>query len=540
MTDYFTPADGPSHGVPLPVSRQIKRALLFVFSSLFLVAALTHAAPVIKTEGGQLSGAADGSTVKFLGIPYAAPPVGDLRWKAPQAPARWDAVRDATIFGNSCAQTTAVGEFGAPSKSEDCLFLNVFVPNRPANGKKLPVMFWIPGGGLFAGSSNEYNAKGLVEDGNVIVVTMNYRLGVLGFFAHPDIDAGYRPALVNYGLLDQQFALQWVRRNIASFGGDAGNVTIFGESAGAVSVYGHLVSPASAGLFHKAILESGLTFIAKPNLVVPLAEAVVLGQRFAAAMGCKENAATCLRALPVEQIIGQQMPFLTGLVTGGAVVPEALEAALRAGRFNRVPIINGTNHDEWRWPVARTELRSGKPMQAEQYRPALIDFFGTTAARVEAQYPLANFKSPSDALAASQTDAYFACSALKSNESIARYAPVYGYEFNYADAPMYMPKASFPYGAAHTIELQFIFPQFHGGSGIMHELSAPEKSLGLTMRRYWTNFARSGNPNRTGLPAWPKFSRASDLVMSMNLPKPAPIGTFRSDHQCEFWNRALQ
>jgi para-nitrobenzyl esterase len=540
MSNCTTPRPELSQPESPALSRQIKRALLLVFSSLFFVTALAHADTVIKTEAGQLNGSIDGDTIKFLGIPYAAPPVGSLRWKAPRTPARWQGVRDATIFGDRCAQTTVVGEFGAPSKSEDCLFLNVFVPNRPAIGKKLPVMFWIPGGGLFAGSSNEYNAKGLVEDGNVIVVTMNYRLGVLGFFAHPDIDADGTHALVNYGLLDQQFALQWVRRNIASFGGDAGNVTIFGESAGAVSVYGHLASPASAGLFHKAILESGLTFIAKPNLVVPLAEAVGLGQRFAAAMGCKENAATCLRALPVEQIIGQQMPFLAGLVTGGIVVPEALETALRAGRFNRVPVINGTNHDEWRWPVARTELRSGKPMQAEQYRPALIDFFGTPAAQVGVQYPLAKFRSPSEALAASQTDAYFACSALKSNESIARYAPVYGYEFNYADAPMYMPKASFPYGAAHTVELQFIFPQFHGGSGTLHELSVPEKALGLTMRRYWTNFAKSGNPNRTGLPAWPKFSRASDLVMSMNLPKPAPMDTFRSDHQCDFWNSALQ
>ena len=540
MTNCITSTPRLSSPESAPFSRQIKRALLLVFSSLFFVAAPASADPVIKTDGGQLRGAMDGGAVKYLGIPYAAPPIGNLRWKAPQPPARWEAVRDATVFGNRCAQTTAVGEFGAPSTSEDCLFLNVFVPNRPTNGKKLAVMFWIPGGGLFAGGSNEYNAKGLVEDGNVIVVTMNYRLGLLGFFAHPEIDEGDRHALVNYGLLDQQFALRWVRSNIASFGGDPDNVTVFGESAGAVSIYGHLVSPASAGLFHKAILESGLTFIAKPNLVVPLSDAVVLGQRFAAAMGCKNNAADCLRSLPVQRIIDQQMPFLAGLVTGGAVVPESLETALRAGRFNRVPIINGTNHDEWRWPVARTELRSGKPLQADQYRPALIDFFGPTGTKVEAEYPLAKFKSPSEALAASQTDAYFACAALKSNESIARYRPVYGYEFNYADAPMYMPKASFPYGAAHTVELQFIFPQFHGGSGTMHELSASEKELATTMRRYWTNFAKNGNPNSAGLPAWPKFTRESDLVMSMNLPQPSSITTFRSDHHCGFWNRTLQ
>lgn len=539
MTNYFNLTHGLSYLVSATVSQQIKRALFFVVSSLFFMVTTSHADTVVKTEGGQLRGAIDGSLVKYLGVPYAAPPVGNLRWKAPQAPARWQAVRDASVFGNRCAQTTVVGEFGAPSASEDCLYLNVFVPIRPRSGKKLAVMFWIPGGGLFAGGSNEYNARGLVDDGNVIVVTMNYRIGLLGFFAHPEIDANDKHALVNYGLLDQQFALQWIRRNIASFGGDSGNVTIFGESAGAVSEYGHLVSPASAGLFHKAILQSGLTFIAKPNLVVPLSDAVVLGERFASAMGCKDNAATCLRSLPVERIIGQQMPFLTGLVTGGAVVPEPLETALRAGRFNHVPVINGTNHDEWRWPVARTELRTGRPLQPDQYRPALLDFFGTIGSKVEAQYPLTKFKSPSEALAASQTDAYFACSALKSNESIARYMPVYGYEFNYADAPMYMPKASFPYGAAHTVELQFIFPQFRGGSGTAHELSTSEKELGTTMRRYWTNFANSGNPNSAGLPAWPKFTRETSLVMSMNLPKSASIDNFRSDHQCDFWDRTL-
>ena len=197
----------------------------------------------VRTEAGSLRGAVADGMVQYLGIPYAAPPVGELRWEAPQSPGRWDSIRDATKFASNCAQTVAVGEFSAPSDTR-CLYLNVFVPSAPAaggkeNNSKLPVMFWIPGGGLFAGGGSHYDPKSLVANGHVIVVTMNSRVGLPGFFAHPGLGSGGdKPAgaAVNFGFLDQQFALRWVRRNIAAFGGDPGNVTLFGESAGAVSI----------------------------------------------------------------------------------------------------------------------------------------------------------------------------------------------------------------------------------------------------------------------------------------------------------------
>jgi para-nitrobenzyl esterase len=513
---------------------------LAIVALLMVIGVHAIAAEVVRTEGGALRGVAGDGIEKYLGIPYAAPPTGDLRWKPPQAPARWQGTRDAGAFGGTCPQTTAVGEFGAPSTTEDCLYLNVFAPtSRASSGKKLPVMFWIPGGGLFAGGSNDYDTSALVKTGNLVVVTMNYRVGVLGFFSHPDIDAeGHESA--DYGLLDQQMALKWVRRNISSFGGDAGNVTIFGESAGALSVYGHMASPGSKGLFHKGILHSGLTGIAKPNLVLPLADATALGKKFAVAMGCATDTAACLRRLPVQKIIDQQMPFLSGLIVGGQTVPEPLEQAFRSGRFNKVPLINGTNHDEWRWPAARVELRSGKPLAPGQYLAALTDFFGDAGAKVESEYPLSRFGSPSEALAAAETDAYFSCTAVRNDATLSKSAPVYGYEFNYSHAPMYMPSASFPYGAAHTVELQFIFPLFHGGSGTVHTLNSAESELASTMVRYWSNFARTGDPNALSLPTWPRFNPDTRLLMSLDLPRPTALASFRADHRCDFWTSVLK
>ncbi len=383
-------------------------------------------------------------------------------------------------------------------------------------------------------------------DGGVVLVSINYRIGLLGFFAQPEINAEGH-AFGNYGLLDQQFALQWVHKNIAAFGGDPDNITIFGESAGAISVYGHLAAPGSSGLFHKAILESGFTDYAKSiranprSVITPLADAEQLADKFAVAAGCNKDVPTCLRQLPVQKIIDQQMPFISGLIDGAPPVPEPLDSVIRNGTFNRVPIINGTNHDEWRWPLARTELRTGKPLTTEQYPIELGNFFGDLAPKVADEYTPAQFRSPSEALAAAETDAYFSCAALRNDARLANYVPVYGYEFNDANAPMYMPTPSFPYGAAHTAELQFLFPMFHGGSGVSHSLTTEESALSAMMVRYWSNFAKSGDPNSAGLPFWPKISPAENSMLSLNTPVPSMLAgaSFSGDHKCAFWRTAL-
>ena len=285
--------------------------------------AAEHSGPTVRTVEGQVQGFVRNGVSTFLGIPYAAPPVGAQRWQPPQPVAAWTQTLNATKFANTCPQITELGVFAGPvSVTEDCLFLNVFTPHanngHANNGKKLPVLVWIHGGGLFDGESDDYDATALVKGGPAgptVVVTINYRLGLLGYFGHPALDAEGHD-FGNYGLMDQQAALRWVQRNIAAFGGDPGNVTVGGQSAGSTSTAALVISPASAGLFHRAIFESG------PFLTVaPRELAEQRGSKFADAAGCGEEvngaAAACLRKLSVQKILSLQ-----GTASGERAVRE--------------------------------------------------------------------------------------------------------------------------------------------------------------------------------------------------------------------------
>ena len=304
--------------------------------------------PVVGTSNGAVRGLANGAVDEFLGIPYAAPPVGALRWRPPQPAARWSGVRDATQFGSHCPQVAS--PFGEASTSENCLFLNVFTPSRQRDRRHSPVMVWIHGGALVTGGSDDYLPTNLVQDG-VTVVTINYRLGALGFLAHPALaDANGQSG--DYGLMDQQAALRWVKRNIAGFGGDPRNVTIFGESAGGLSTLSQVASPQARGLFEKAIVESGSYNLTQASL----ASAESAGEAFAAQAGCASQTAACLRGLPVSTILANEDAGGYTPNINTEVLPESLGTAFATGNFNRVPIINGTNHDEWRLFVALSAL----------------------------------------------------------------------------------------------------------------------------------------------------------------------------------------
>jgi para-nitrobenzyl esterase len=274
------------------------------------VKAAEQGGPIVRTTEGPVQGLTHNGMSVYLGIPYAAPPAGALRWQPPQPRAAWTQTLDATKFGPTCPQITELGVFAGPvSVTEDCLYLNVFAPQAAAASgtKKLPVLVWIHGGGLFDGESNDYDPTALVKGGPAgptVVVTINYRLGLLGYLGHPALDAEGHD-FGNYGLMDQQAALRWVQQNIAAFGGDPGNVTVGGQSAGSTSTAALVISPASAGLFHRAIFESG------PLLTVaPLELAEQRGSKVAAAAGCGEEvngaAASCLRALSVQKILSLQ------------------------------------------------------------------------------------------------------------------------------------------------------------------------------------------------------------------------------------------
>jgi para-nitrobenzyl esterase len=384
-------------------------------------AAASTGGPVVGTANGAVRGLANGSVDEFLGIPYAAPPVGALRWRPPQPAANWPGVRGATQFAPHCPQPSS--PFGHASMSEDCLFLNVFTPSHQKPGSRQPVMVWIHGGALVTGESDDYIPARLVEDG-VTVVTINYRLGALGFLAHPALaDANGQSG--DYGLMDQQAALRWVQRNIASFGGNPHNTTIFGESAGGLSTLSQVASPQARGLFERAIVESGSYNLTQASL----SSAEAAGEAFAANAGCASQTAPCLRSLPISTILASENTAGYTPNVNSEVLPETLKTAFGTGNFNRVPIINGTNRDEWRLFVALSEL-AGNPVTASNYQSMISSTVGVSpavAAVVAAKYPLSAFPSPSIALGAVGTDAIFACPALTIDQSVSHFVPTFGY-----------------------------------------------------------------------------------------------------------------
>ena len=512
------------------------------------VASGSGAGPVVPTGDGPVRGVTAGSIDEFLGIPYAAPPTGNLRWRPPQPPAEWQGVRDTTQFGPSCPQPPQGNATFPPGPiSEDCLYLNVYSPaqtgndmgNTDQNGR--PVLVWIHGGGLVEDASRNYDPAKLAADG-VVAVTINYRLGALGFLAHPALASRPGGPSGNYGLMDQQAALRWVQDNIRHFGGDPGNVTIAGESAGGLSVLAHMVSAGSRGLFAKAIIESG-SFALNQQ---PLATAEAAGQAFAAQAGCPDQTAACLRHLPVSALVSPHFIEIPGVVDG-KVLTEPIGTALAAGRFARVPVLNGTNHEEEALFVALgltvsqgtdVPIPGGRgSVTPATYQNDIAVALGVTAARaaqIAAEYPPGT-DGPS-ATAAFTTlvgDASFACPALQIDQQTAQRAPTYAYEFNDDNAPqLFTPPGFLPPVATHGSELPYLFdlpnaphpPQF----------SADQQALAASMRAAWAHFAATGNPATAAVP-WPAISANSTPMLSLVPPQPQLETDFATRHHCAFW-----
>ncbi|HEX5297105.1 MAG TPA: carboxylesterase family protein [Streptosporangiaceae bacterium] len=486
---------------------------------------------VVATADGAVRGKAVAATDEYLGIPYAAPPVGALRWQPPKPPASWHGVRSAASFAPHCPQPSSA--FGVASTSEDCLYLNVFTPAGTQGiqgARDLPVMVWVHGGSLRTGASEFYNPTGLVGHG-VIVVTINYRLGALGFLADSALASRPGGPSGNYGLMDQQAALRWVQRNIRGFGGNPRNVTLFGESAGGLSTLSQLVSPGARGLFQRAIVESG-SYNPKQQA---LATAEAAGQAFATKAGCASNTASCLRALPVSTILANEDPVGYTPDVDGVVLRQSVKTALASGQFNRVPVMTGTNHDEYRLFVAIFALIGAK-VTAANYQNMIantLNVSAAAAATIAARYPLSHFSSPSVALGAVGTDAIFACHALSFDESLSRYVPTYAYEFNDENAPeLFLPPVGFPYGAAHASELQYLFSQ----TAVPYpaELTAAQQQLAAAMKQDWTTMAKVGVPAA----GWPQFTSASQRMLSLVPPRPQVETNFSAQHQCSFWTTA--
>lgn len=444
--------------------------------------AQTPSAPV-AIDTGSVAGTVEGPLTVFKGIPYAAPPVGPLRWKAPQAPATWQGVRSARSFGAACPQGPEHKEPWAQvgAMSEDCLFLNVW---RPAKAGRYPVMVFLHGGGFTYGAAGVplYDGAALAKRGAVIV-TINYRLGRLGFFAHPALtreDPDSR--LGNYAIMDQVAALQWVKRNIARFGGDAANVTVFGESAGAGSVQILMGSPVAEGLFHKAISESG----AGGSALFPIRggpiSAEKLGEMWATSIGLKDATAEQLRAVPLADVVknGRAFPFIDG-----KVVTRSPGDPFYSGREMRIPLIIGGNSNE-----------SSLGGMTEAAAKALL---GDRFADLHRGY-IAMTGKPADAAAIDLAeDAGFVLPSFAlADRHAANGAPTYAYYFDQVPVDQRATAA----GTDHGGELEYVFTT----KAAEHRWDAQDADVAKLMGDYWVRFARTGNPNGGGAPNWPTAS----------------------------------
>jgi para-nitrobenzyl esterase len=493
------------------------------------------AAPIVTTSDGAVRGAAAGTVNEFLGIPYAAPPTGNLRWRPPQPAADWRGVRDATQFGPSCPQSAVKNPFLPPGPvSEDCLYLNVYTPTaRP--GANRPVLVWIHGGGLVQDGGRNYDGTKLAADGTV-VVTINYRLGALGFLAHPALASRPGGAAGNYGLMDQQAALRWVQRNIARFGGDPDNVTIAGQSAGGLSVLAQLVSPGARGLFQRVIVQSG-TFALNQR---PLATAEAAGETFATAVGCPDQSAACLRNVPVSDLVANFGVEIPGVVDG-SVLTQPIGTALARGQFARVPVINGITHDEELLFVAGLGITvsqgtniplAGDPTKPANYQANIAQALGVSAPRAAAianEYPLSAYPNSVVAFSLLVSDASFACPALQVDRwTAARGAPTYAYQFNDDNAPVNIVGKSLGL-ATHGTELPYLFDQ----PNTPVVLNPDQQALAASMRTDWARFAASGNPSTRVLP-WPSIGSGTK-VLSL-VPLQSQVTTdFATAHHCSFW-----
>ncbi|GAA4623503.1 carboxylesterase/lipase family protein [Actinoallomurus vinaceus] len=494
--------------------------------------AASRADPIVRTDKGVVRGTTVEGVDKFLGIPFAAPPVGDRRL-APPAPApRWHDVRPATAYGPACAQLPSGN--GPRSDAEDCLYANVFRPSGARRHGRLPVLFYIYGGGLQNGGAQQYDGAKIAADNDVIVVTANYRLNVFGLLTLPGLSG-------DYALLDQQAALRWTRANAAAFGGDPDAVTVGGESAGAISVCAHLTAPGSAGLFRGAILQSGGCG------TTPLDQARTSGTAFARSVGCTDPATmvACLRAKPAAELLDASATTNLTLVSGGDVLPVPPADAVAAGRFAHVPVITGATRDE-----GRTFALGFVGTTAEQYEAWVRGTFGTRADEVLRHYPVSAYTGPYApvyAVAAILTDAGLVggiggCPNLSLAGRLSARTRTYLYQFDDRGFPGLTPgrPAGYEWGAPHAGDLPYLFPSFDNGTPITPYFTAAQHRLADDMSHYWGAFVRRGAPApRQPLAYWPTLRSQTllDLRPGGHSTR-ISVAEYRTQHQCDFWDAA--
>lgn len=491
----------------------------------------SHNAPLeVVLDSGCIRGTRTKTARQFRGVRYAAAPVGGRRWRMPQPVEPWAGIADAALPGPVCPQRGPLAAYA----DEDCLFVNVTTPRR-LSGEPLPVMVWLHGGGFTTGAGDAYDAQRLAHRGNAVVITVNYRLGVFGYFGYPGV-AGSG----NFGLADQLAALLWTQRNAAAFGGDPDNVTVFGQSAGAMSIGALLTSPAATGLFHKAIMQSGAPTLYWPRGVMfpsspehtpymALSDVEKSGTRLAEQLGCSgTDTMERLREVSTEELVAHTDEFANHLAHDTPLLPRHPADAVRRGDVHRVPVISGITRDEMRPFIGGASLLN--PITAERFTTLLTRSFGDDAPLVAGEYPLAQHSSAAMAWATIATDVSWAHDVQTTNELLARHAHVYAYEFADRSAPNVngLEIPDLPMGAAHASDLPYLFDL--GGAKIL----APEQEeLADTMIELWTSFALTGTPAHKGHPSWTPFNESMTVLrLDKHGIHPAP---FRSEHHYDFW-----
>ena len=487
----------------------MRYALLAALFAGVLLSAQQRPAPV-RVEGGMLQGTLEDGLTVFRGIPFAAPPVGDLRWRAPQPAAKWPGVRQADKFGPACVQGTrnpANADRG-PGVSEDCLYLNVWTPAKSTRDR-IPVLVWIYGGGFNGGATSEPNYSGekLAKKG-VVLISIAYRVGQLGFLAHPDLSAETQNHTSgNYGLLDMIAGLRWVQKNIAAFGGDPGRVTIFGESAGGIAVSMLCASPLARGLFHGAISQSGGSFGPPRPTTMPgenlkrLPDAERSGDAYAKSAGASSIRA--LRQLPPDRLpAGGRGTGMAWPIIDGWVIPDDQYKLYEAKRYNDTPILVGYNSDEGAsFSPARTP---------EDHVAAVKARYGPFADSLLKAYPVGSTTVPKTARDLTRDAAFgwhtwiWARLQAKTGKSKA----FYYYFDQHPDYPADSPRAG--YGTPHGADVAYVFQHLNTSNP---QITKDDLAISEAMATYWANFAKRGDPNGEGLPAWPAFSDANPVVM---------------------------
>ncbi|MEU6389415.1 carboxylesterase family protein [Streptomyces sp. NPDC046939] len=511
-------------------------------------AALTHptrASLLLTTPDGVLRGVTDQGTDQLLGVRYAAAPLGRLRWQAPAPNTPWRGVRDADHKGDSCPQQWRVG-------SEDCLFLNVYRPHSSRPGERLPVMTWLHGGGFTSGSGNDFDPLEFVTENRAIVVTVNYRLGALGFLASPAL--ARHGTAGNYGLLDQQAALRWVHTNIAGWGGDPHRVSLAGESAGAGSVCAQLASPQSRDLFSTAIIESDDCI----HDVDTYEEAQARATAITTALHCDHTSArqtaACLRAAPVSRLLANTN-YIAPNISG--TLPLLPATAIATGRWNAVPVLMGSNREEGRafatdhlhdteadWQRWLTTAPSWPPLSTG------APVFGTpaTAQAIAAAYAPADFPQPypvAYAIAAVITDSgtrgLGGCTSLRTARSIGLQQPIYYYQLQDPHPPrMSEQPADYDYAAAHAYELPYLFPRLADAHGtrFSEQMTPEQHRLAQSMRAAWGDFIRA--PHHTGAldHGWQPLDRTRTYrALEPGRTRSLPLHHYSEQHRCALWDR---